>query len=137
MTGFEVLEAAFEAVPQPDQAAVARARAAFLARIERRPRRRRTVALAAGLVFVVATAAAFALVFLPSRAEGLSGRQIIRAAFRLTFPPAHGIRHLRTVLTTQCRPGRGVADGWISAGPPFALHTRSGAARRSGRAAAH
>jgi sugar lactone lactonase YvrE len=126
MTGFELLEAAFEAVPEPNQAAVARARAAFLARIDRRPRRRRMVAIAISLACVVATAAAFALVFLPSRAAGLSSKQIIRAADGLAFPPTHGIRHVRTVLTTQGRSGRGVVDAWISATPPFARHTRSG-----------
>src|SRR5260221_8446040 len=100
MPAFELLEAGFEAVREPERAAVARARAAFLARIDRRPHRRRMVALAAGLAFVVA-AAVFALVFLPSRAEGLSGKQIIRAAYRLTFPPAHGIRHLPPLLPFQ------------------------------------
>lgn len=132
MIEFELLEAAYTAVPEPTAASVARTRDALLAAIGARRRRRRRLALATGVSGAAAAVAAVGLVFLPGRAQGLSAKSIIRATYVATLPPANGIRHVRMVKTTSVLPGRReVVDEWFSVRPPLTLHTRSSAGNES------
>jgi DNA-binding beta-propeller fold protein YncE len=116
---FDALIEWFSQVPAPDDAAVARARHVFVARIAHRQRVPRWVSVVVLAVLVLA-AVAGVLAFLPSRASGLNVKRIIRASYAITLPPAHGIRYLRTVTG-----GGVVQDVWLSAAQPFALHERS------------
>lgn len=123
MNELELAQAAYASVPEPDAATVADARAAFVARIGRRRSRRLPVAL--GFAAAAAAASVAVLGLLPSRAEGLPAKAIIRGAYVASLPPVSGIRHVRESLHTVGFPGHSILDEWFSVTAPFALHTRA------------
>ena len=96
MSEFDAFTDWFAEVPSPDDEAVARARAAFVARIGRRRRARRWAGAAVLAALLLATVAGL-MALLPSNASGLPTKRIIRGSSAIKLPPAHGIRHMRIV----------------------------------------
>lgn len=133
MNELEVLRREFEAVPQPDEATVAAARAALLREIaaEARPARVRPrqrwlrPAFAAGVAALVVAA----LAIVNPRSDRLTGAEIAAAAYRAVTPANGRIWH--QVIRTTRTPLEGTASEpdvwqrWVATSPPYGVRVSS------------